>query len=294
MIAIVGGGLVGLACAWELVERGEEVTIIDRGPVSSEARQSASWAGAGMLAPDSESFSSALWKQRARDAAMTYAAWIEKLGGDVDFHAPREEHGRIIDGHVDPRDLLRELRCRLEGRAAFVEHSVERLEQVQADSVVVAAGSWSSAISYRGVPLPATIPVRGYMLAWEGVPAGSVPEVLHEGSTYVLQRRRGLVLAGSTEERIGFAADIDWTKLRDLRQRAQRLFPALENREPDQFWWGFRPGTPDGMPYVRHLDSRVFLAYGHYRNGILLAPWTAQWVAGEITASRGKSPAVAL
>ncbi len=294
MIAIVGGGLVGLCCAWELVQKDLEVVLYDPGQPGAEARQSASWAGAGMLAPDAESFASPLWRQRARAAALGYASFLARLGGDIDFLPPREVDSRIQDGHVDPRDLTRELRRRLDGRIQIVRQAVHRVEQVLAGQVLVTAGAWSNGITYRGVALPETIPIRGYMLAWDHVPPATLDAVLHDGPTYILQRRRGLVLAGSTEEAVGFDPRIDWQALTLLKHRAHRLFPALEGREASQCWWGFRPGTRDGLPHLRRLDERVVLAYGHYRNGILLAPWTAQWAAGELTANRETVPVASL
>jgi glycine oxidase len=91
------------------------------------------------------------------------------------------------------------------------------------------------------------------------------------------------VIAGSTEQEVGFDDEVDWPRLRDLRMRAQSVLPALRGLPPDLQWWGFRPATRDGYPVVRWWKERVLLAYGHYRNGILLAPWTAEWLAREIS-----------
>ncbi len=274
-VAIVGAGLVGLCSAWELVLRGARVRVYE----GQDARKSCSWAGAGMLAPEAESFPDAAWKATAREAALDYEAWLRKLGGDVDFLAPREVQGRILDGHVDPRDLVRELSGRLSGRAEFVSRRVESLDELREDSVIVTAGAWASSL---GIGLPEVHPVKGYLLGWSRVARGTLMEVRHEGATYVLQRRRGAVIAGSTEERVGFDEELDWNKLRDLQRRAERILPVLRGVEPDLRWWGFRPATRDGYPVVRRWNERVLLAYGHYRNGILLGPWTGEWVARQI------------
>lgn len=275
MIAIVGGGLVGLCAAWELVQRGEKVRIYE----GREIRKSASWAGAGMLAPEAESFPDEAWKARAREAALGYEAWLLKLGGDVDFLAPREVNGRILDGQVDPRDMVRELMARLAGNAEWVRASVASLDDLQEERVVVSAGAWAASL---GQGMPEVHPVKGYLLGWSAVAKGTLDEVRHEGATYVLQRRRGMVIAGSTEEEVGFGEEMDWQRLRDLRVRAEVVLPALVGMEPDLQWWGFRPATRDGYPVLRWWNDRVLLAYGHYRNGILLAPWTGEWVAREI------------
>jgi glycine/D-amino acid oxidase-like deaminating enzyme len=275
VVAVVGAGLVGLCSAWELVLRGARVRIYE----GQDARRSCSWAGAGMLAPEAENFPDEEWKTRARMAALGYGAWLQKLGGDIDFLPPRAVEGRILDGHVDPRDIVRELSARLHGNAEFVSRRVESLDDLREDCVVVTAGAWASSL---GIGLPKVHPVKGYLLGWSNVAQGVLMEVRHEGATYVLQRRRGAVIAGSTEERIGFDDELDWDKLRDLRRRAGSILPELRGLEPDLRWWGFRPATLDGYPVVRPWNERVVLAYGHYRNGILLAPWTGQWVTERI------------
>lgn len=277
MIAIVGGGLVGLCAAWELVLRGKQVRIYE----GQDARKSASWAGAGMLAPEAESFPDAAWKTRAREAAMGYEAWLRKLGGDIDFLAPREAAGRILDGHVDPRDMVRELEVRLDGSAERVRRVVHSLDELHEEQIVVTAGAWASSL---GVGLPEVHPVKGYLLGWSGVAPGTLGEVRHQGATYVLQRLRGMVIAGSTEELVGFDEEVDWPRLQDLRKRAELVLPELRGIPPDLLWWGFRPATRDGYPVLRWWNEKVLLAYGHYRNGILLAPWTGEWVAREIAA----------
>lgn len=270
MIAIVGGGLIGLACAWELGRRGLDAVVYEARP----EQEAASWAGAGMIAPFAEHFPDELWQKRALDSAYLYPEWVREIGGDIDFVPATEAE----DGHVDPRDLLRELRwqVRVERR------EVGDLEELEAEQVVVAAGAWSGALHQGGHPLPPTVPIKGYMLAWLGLPAGTVPRIVREGHTYVFQRRRGAVLAGSTEETVGFDRSVDAQKLAELERAAGDLVPALRGLRPAEHWLGFRPGTPDGWPVVMRWDERVVLAYGHFRNGILLAPWTAKWVASEV------------
>lgn len=238
-----------------------------------------------MLAPEAESFPDGEWQARAREAALGYAAWLEKLGGDVDFLAPRQEGERIRDGHVDPRDLMRELGQRLAGKVEVVRRWVGGLEELQEERVVVTAGAWAANLGGSlGESLPEVHPVKGYLLGWKSVAPGTLNEVRHCGATYVLQRRRGLVIAGSSEEEVGFAEEVDWARLEDLRRRAEEVLPELRGLAPDAYWWGFRPATRSGYPVLRWWNERVLLAYGHYRNGILLGPWTGQWVAEEIAA----------
>jgi glycine/D-amino acid oxidase-like deaminating enzyme len=263
VITIVGGGLIGLSCAWELQRRGVAVRVLDRG---GEARRQASWAGAGMLISLGTEFQSGIWAERARASAAMYPEWIESLGGGIDF-TPNQQ--------VDPRGLLAALRERITVEVAEVAAIADL------GTVVLATGAWP------GLALGAeeALPVKGYLLAWDGFAAGTLPSVLKQNGTYVFQRNGGRVIAGSTEERVGFDDAYREDLVADLARRAGLLWPRLAGVAPDEVWWGFRPGTADGLPIVRRWNERVLLAYGHFRNGILLAPWTARWVADELTSS---------
>jgi glycine oxidase len=103
----------------------------------------------------------------------------------------------------------------------------------------------------------------------------------------MLQRANGYTVAGSSEERIGFDTAIDDGICRDIHARCRELWPELARYEPCDRWIGFRPATGDLLPKIGRLEgSNVWLAYGHYRNGILLAPVTSQRIADSITVGR--------
>ncbi len=265
MIEIVGGGLIGLSCAWELQRRGFEVVVYDR---DLSRRSSASWAGAGMLGALAETFPDEVWRQRAAASAAMYGEWIAPFRSGVDFCGGGSE----TDGHVDPRDLLRELSLRVR----VEERSVASVDELGGEQVVVCTGAWGIG------GLPEVEPVKGYLLAWDGVAAGTVPGILRDGHTYILQRGRGRIVAGSTEERIGFDGTMDEGVIAGLQKRAEALLPLLKTIPVAERWFGFRPAAAGNVPVLRRMDARVVLAYGHYRNGILLAPWTAGWVADEV------------
>jgi glycine/D-amino acid oxidase-like deaminating enzyme len=265
VIEIVGGGLIGLSCAWELQQRGVDVVVYER---DVTRRESASWAGAGMLGALKETFPDAVWQARAMESARMYPDWVKRIGGDIDFVAGGED----TDGHVDPRDLLRELA----GQVRVVERDVVRLGDLEGDQIVVCAGAWGLS------GLPGVEPVKGYLIGWDGLAAGSIEGILREGHTYVFQRRRGRVIAGSTEQRIGFEAGVDEGLVADLKARAEAVAPILRGCPIAEVWSGFRPACVGDVPLVERLNERVIAAYGHYRNGILLAPWTARWVADAV------------
>lgn len=269
----MGGGLIGLACAWELQQRGLDTVVYER---KLSRAGTASWAAAGMLGALAETFPDAVWQERAFESARMYPEWVARLGGDIDFH----DGGERFDGHVDPRDLVRVL----SEQVRVVERDVDSLDALEGEQIVVCGGAWA-------LPgLPAVEPVKGYILAWDGIEPGTLDGILREGHTYVLQRRRGRVIAGSTEERIGFDTSMDAECIEGLRQRACAVWPRLAGEPVTEVWYGYRPAAAGDVPVLRRESERVVLAYGHYRNGVLLAPWTARWVAEEVIASLGSVP----
>ncbi|MDH3728587.1 MAG: glycine oxidase ThiO [Myxococcales bacterium] len=155
-------------------------------------------------------------------------------------------------------------------------------EIIEADRVVVAAGSWTTLIPGIRLDADTIYPVRGQMLATYTRPPVFRRIVFGAGG-YVVTRPDGRVLCGSTEERVGFARGITFGGMAEVIHRAQRIAPALKNAPVQDHWSSFRPGTPDGLPLVGETHvARLLLASGHYRNGILLAPLTAELIADAI------------
>ncbi len=159
----------------------------------------------------------------------------------------------------------------------------------EADHVVVAAGAWSGEIALADLvggegngsaeAQPTRVrPVRGEMLAYGAVSwpfQGSV----RSAHCYAVRRAGGGLLVGATVDEAGFDDRTTPQGQRELLDGIARLFPALVDKPVLASWSGLRPGTPDGLPHVGPLAGRsVWAATGHYRNGILLAPWTAHWL----------------
>jgi len=154
-----------------------------------------------------------------------------------------------------------------------------------ADVVVVAAGSRSGALA--GMPedwRPPVRPVRGVTLrlaAPDGVPRlrRTVRALVHGRSCYLVPRDDGGLVLGATVEERGFALDVPLGGLADLVEDARRVVPALDEYSVVEVTPGLRPGSPDNGPIVGStpVDGLV-VATGHFRNGILLAPATADEV----------------
>jgi glycine oxidase len=121
----------------------------------------------------------------------------------------------------------------------------------------------------------------GYHLA-----PGACPTILRHNHTYILQRRNGFVIAGTSMENAGFDRRVDPEIVREIASRAETLLPRLRQAGAPEAWVGFRPRADAHQPQIgRFADSELWLAYGHFRNGILLAPATAERVIAGIMSS---------
>ena len=152
-------------------------------------------------------------------------------------------------------------------------------ERVATPRVVVAAGAWSAGLAGLPRALPVR-PVRGQMLAIRG--AQLLPQrLLWSPDCYLVPRSDGRLLIGATVEDVGFEAAPSGPAIAGLRAAAAELLPATAHMEEVERWSGFRPGSPDDLP-ILGADAHVrglYYATGHYRNGILLAPVTADALA---------------
>ena len=292
---IIGAGLIGASLAWRLGQRGYSVTLIDSGKFCGEA----SHAGAGMLSPEGERFPDAVWADRAHQSLALYPHFVAELERESRLSIDYTVCGAVEDDRefpneaiVDPRDLSSALRhaLKLHGVQLLQHRTISAIEvkvdgvkaeDLRARTVVVAAGAWGGQIQVNGQNLPATVPVKGYLLGYAGAP--KLGPIRRDGHTYILQRSNGYTIAGSTEQTIGFDRKIEPALVAELQARAGALWAPLARLEPVDVWSGLRPSTESGRIYTERWDRQpLWLAYGHYRNGILLAPWTANYLAGQI------------
>ena len=150
---------------------------------------------------------------------------------------------------------------------------------VYAGTTILAAGSWSSEL-LRPLGLELRVkPIKGQILL-AGGPPDFCRHMILDGESYLIPRVDGRILVGSTLEDVGFDKSVILETLGDLAMRGARLMPELGKLPLVTSWAGLRPATPDRLPYLGKgpVDGLV-VATGHYRNGILLAPITAQIVA---------------
>jgi len=153
---------------------------------------------------------------------------------------------------------------------------------VAADVVVLAAGAWSREIT--GIPptlRPPVRPVKGQMIALRMDPAAPlVRHVVWAPRAYLVPRRDGRLLVGATVEERGFDPALTAGAMLALLEGAWRTFPGIEELPVDETWCGFRPGSRDDAPILGPCEiGGLVFATGHHRNGILLAPATADVIS---------------
>jgi glycine oxidase len=349
-VAIVGGGLVGLASAIALAREGAGVVVIERAGLGAEA----SSAAAGILGAQVEAhgpgpltelcllgrarwpeFAAALEEETGIDVGLRRsgvlivaldaaeaealpgrAAWqierglpVEKLG-PAEVAALEPDLAPVVaalrfadDQVVDPiavtaaaAQAARAAQVRfIAGEAVgVVAHggaargvTLAGGGVVDAGAVVLAAGSWSASAlgEAAGLAPDAVAPVRGQLLELGTVASPS--HIVFGAGGYLVPRGRGRVIVGSTAERVGYDKRVTPDALESLRARAERLSPALGGGETLRVWAGLRPASKDGLPYLgESATARLFVATGHFRNGILLGPITGEIVAALVLGRR--------
>ena len=317
-VVIVGAGLIGLSLALELHGRGARVTVVERG----RAMQQASVAAAGMLAAEDPHNPNAL-RELARLSVKLYPGFlqhVEALGGlRVPFqtetavqHLAHGETLRLREHSLDPRQLasavlaaVRATPIRLleESAITAMEDTARSLrvrtaegDEMQAQSLVYTAGAWTAdaAVTAGVIPAGSIAPRKGQMLRVQMPPAIALREVHRSEHIYIVPRtvgpQSGSALIGATVEDAGYDVTVHTQDLQRLRALAAELLPELGSASDApqvEAWAGLRPATADELPILGRAGPRVFVATGHYRNGVLLAPATARVMADLL---QGQSP----
>jgi glycine oxidase len=206
------------------------------------------------------------------------------------------------DGQVDNRKLMRSLQAALNQlqveqidgitveRIVGVGDRITHLETDQgpwrADHYVLATGAWSQDL----VPVP-VVPRKGQLLALQAQNR-SLGRVVFGAEIYLVPRQNGRIVVGATSESVGFQAGNTGAGIEQLLRATRRMVPGLAGLSIEEFWWGFRPATPDELPLLGPgPQGNLTLAVGHYRNGVLLTPITAEVVADVVL---GRQPEVDL
>lgn len=152
---------------------------------------------------------------------------------------------------------------------------------LRANRVVNCAGAWSGQLGPHAFP---TRPVKGQMLCLAMPSRSLLKHVIRSPNAYLIPRSDGRLLVGATVEEAGFDKRTDPTTIQRLHRAAVELVPKLAEAKILEDWAGLRPGTPDGLPILGETAiPGYFVATGHFRDGILLAPVTARVMADVVS-----------
>jgi len=182
---------------------------------------------------------------------------------------------------------LKELEKAGDRIAACKVHSEAGTQRIVADAVIVSAGAWSGTLlEAAGIRLPIT-PVKGQMLLFK-LPPHTVNTILLTSGRYLIPRRDGYLLAGSTLEYCGFDKTATDEARDELLASARALLPELTDISPVKHWAGLRPGAPQGMPFIGIVPpySNLYINAGQFRNGLVLAPASARLLADNLLGRR--------
>lgn len=317
-VVIVGGGIMGMSLATELAARGDRVTVLEKSVPGAEASSAAAGMLAPQLEAHGPGDMLRL-SLASRALYPAYVKRIEQLSGvstgyrecglllhgdaakleatarwqrELGLKAAVDTQGRLSlpDEHqVDPPKLMRALAIAAAKAGAtfrtgqvhgLVPHGVDvGAERLEADAVIVAAGSWTSLVAGAKVSARVLQPVRGQMLELH-LRLPPFDATLADDAVYLLSRGDGRVVCGSTMERVGFDKRVTAEGVASILTRALKLCPALAGAEVHATWAGLRPWTEDELPIIgRGPLPGTWLATGHFRNGILLAPVTAELIS---------------
>ncbi|HYE37078.1 glycine oxidase ThiO [Methylocaldum sp.] len=350
-IIIIGGGVIGLMTARELMQSGARVLILERQAIGRES----SWAGGGILSPlypwrtvepiiqlwlrshaeypklaeilqyrtgiDPEWLKSGLLIADCENEHLA-ETWCESHG--MAYDRPDLAHFRALEPAVrftpsspvflpeiaqirNPR-LLRALCSEvLADGARISEHqtvtevatsgtSITHVstgdKTYSADHYVITAGAWSGMISDRFFASPRlkVEPVKGQMIVFSAEP-GLLRHIILNQGRYLIPRKDGRILAGSTLEYANFDKSTTESARSELAEFAYTVLPALRSCAIEKHWAGLRPGSPTGIPYIgQHPEiQNLYFNCGHFRNGFAMAPASARLLADLLLA---RSPVV--
>jgi glycine oxidase len=323
-VIVGGGGIIGLSVALELARSGFQVRVLEKGQVM----QQASWAAAGMLSGHDPEHPTELTELAELSLAIypEYLDTIERLAGRgvllrtrealitcndphcalSDEEAQRRVPGLATDGRrfclraeasLDPRDLCAALPLAATAAGVVLQEETEVVavrslagsvevatakEKLSAGSFVDCSGAWAAGVE----------PLKGQIFSVRLDPPLDLAYVLRNPEIYLVPRGKGLIVIGATVERAGFDRRVDPLTVARLHAQAAELWPPIAAGRVVESWTGLRPGTIDGLPLMGETGRpHCWIATGHFRNGILLAPATGLVVRQLL---QGVPPAVSL
>lgn len=303
-VVVVGGGIIGLSTALELARAGYKVCVVERG----ETGRQCSWAGGGMLIPvppeEPTPEVQALLVQSQQMYPSYCARLYDETGIDPEYwvcgarliQASGEQWQPEVAQVRNPR-LLKALRRALElSHVPVIEHTralgwildgnqflgvKTSAGDIHCRHAVLAAGAWTSELTDLKIR-----PIKGQMLLLRARP-GQLDHICIGSHGYLIPRRDGRILLGSTVEDAGFDITPTAAARAVLLEWGGALCPQLDEFDIENHWAGLRPATPDEQPVIgpcRQIKG-LFYNTGHYRLGLTLAPASAERLVKLMTAA---------
>jgi glycine oxidase len=158
--------------------------------------------------------------------------------------------------------------------------SESRTLKISADNYIITAGAWTGSILSKTAKSIPVVPVKGQMLLYK-IERPLLKSIVLKAGRYLIPRRDGHILVGSTIEYSEFDKSTTDEALQSLKCSAIEMLPELRKYEPVQQWAGLRPSAPDGIPFIGNVPGydNLYVNAGHFRNGLVLAPASARLLA---------------
>lgn len=297
-----GGGILSPLCPWDysdevtrLASRGADLFAAWADELQQATGIDSEYERSGMLVlpPCDMSLAQRWCAEHATPLQQVEAQEVESVLGPADaLLLPQVAQVR------NPR-LLHALRRRAEMLGCHIIENCE-VQQVVAEhghvqklltsrgefsagSYVVTAGAWSRQLLGQHALQLDIRPVRGQMLLYK-FDTPPLQHIVLQRDLYLIPRRDGYLLVGSTLEEAGFDKSVTATARKKLQQRAELLLPQLRNMPVVQQWAGLRPGSPHNIPTIgRHPQlGNLYLNSGHFRYGVTMAPASAEILLNDI------------
>ena len=152
-------------------------------------------------------------------------------------------------------------------------------EKLSADQFVVTSGAWSFELLKNTSAKLNIKPMRGQILLYK--PQKNIEQIVYREGFYMIPRRDGYLLAGSTLEDVGFDASVTEAVREEISAKAEAIMPSLKGMPILKHWSGLRPGTPENLPSIGAHPSikNLYLNTGHFRYGLTMAPASAELLA---------------
>jgi glycine oxidase len=337
-VVIVGGGIVGCMTAMELVDRGYQVTIVERNQIASQTSGESSWAGGGIIFPLLPWLYSDAVNVLTSYGAKSYAEICQRLLRETGINTDFDQSGFLLLPKFDteaaitwcannqvpvqavkaaafgvqslsgeealwlptvsqirPPYFMQAMRKWLEkNNVTMLEHTelvplkeTQKLNEwqtvdgktISADQFVVTSGAWSFELLKETSAKLNIKPMRGQILLYK--PQKNLEQMVYREGFYMIPRRDGYLLAGSTLEDVGFDTAVTQEVRNEISAKAEAIMSDLKNQPILKHWSGLRPGTPENLPTISAHPTieNLYLNTGHFRYGLTMAPASAKLVA---------------